>query len=185
MDLNFKKSLYYWNNNHANNNCLYRIALSIQAQLFVPPQGECPKQGTQDSCVCLRASWIRVVLCVHDSAQTASHICTYVVPINCIIIVDVQDTFHFDLDLISDPGQGHKNLSFYLHVLFTTEYSRGGAIGWRVWPVIERSLVQIPTEATISGWTHTLRFVSRYHLLSFIKTNVVGTNMSHVRPVCC
>ena len=37
---------------------------------------------------------------------------TYLVSINGMIIVDVQDTFHFDLDLISDPGQGHKNLSF-------------------------------------------------------------------------
>ena len=49
-----------------------------------------------------------VVYCVHDSAQTSSHICTYVMPINCIIIVDVQHTCHFDLDLISDRGQGHK-----------------------------------------------------------------------------
>ena len=33
------------------------------------------------------------------------------VPINCKIIVhvDVQDTFYFDHDLISDPGQSHKN----------------------------------------------------------------------------
>ena len=37
---------------------------------------------------------------------------TYLVPINCTIIVDVQHTFHFYLDLISDPGQGHKKLSF-------------------------------------------------------------------------
>ena len=58
----------------------------------------------------------RVVLCVCDSAQTASHICTHLVPINCTIIVDVQHTFHFDLDLILDPGQGHKNL-FFLHAL--------------------------------------------------------------------
>ena len=54
---------------------------------------------------------------MRDSAQTASHICTYLVPIDCTIIVDVQDTFHFDLDLISDPGQGHKNLDFFLHAL--------------------------------------------------------------------
>ena len=47
-----------------------------------------------------------------DSAQTTSHICTYLVPINCIIIVDVQHAFHFDLDLISDPGQGYINLVF-------------------------------------------------------------------------
>ena len=53
-----------------------------------------------------------VVLCVRDSAQTASHISTYLVPINCTIIVDVQHTFQFDLDFISDPGQGHKKLSF-------------------------------------------------------------------------
>ena len=55
-----------------------------------------------------------VVLCVCDSAQTASHICIYLGPINCTlsIIVDVQHTFHFDIDLISDPGQGHKNLVF-------------------------------------------------------------------------
>ena len=31
------------------------------------------------------------------------------VSINCTIIVDVQHTFYFDLDLFSDPGQGHKN----------------------------------------------------------------------------
>ena len=54
-----------------------------------------------------------VVFCVRDSAQTASHICTYLVPFNCTIIVDVQHTFHFDLDLISDPGQGHKNMGFF------------------------------------------------------------------------
>ena len=53
-----------------------------------------------------------------------------------------------------------------------------------VWPVIEMSLVRIPTEATIYGWTHTLRFVARYHLMSFIETNVVGTDMSQVRPAC-
>ena len=47
-----------------------------------------------------------------DSAQTASHICTHLVPINCTIIVDVQHAFHFDLDLILDTGQGHKNLVF-------------------------------------------------------------------------
>ena len=55
-------------------------------------------------------SRIRVVLCARDSAQTASQICTYVVLINFTIIVDVQHTFHFDL--ISDPGQGHKNFVF-------------------------------------------------------------------------
>ena len=49
---------------------------------------------------------------MRDSAQTASHIFTYLVPINCTIIVDVQHTFHFDLDFISDPGQGHEKLSF-------------------------------------------------------------------------
>ena len=56
-------------------------------------------------CRCARClsfwPWIRVVICVCD-----------LVPINCTIIVDVQDTFHFDLYLISDPGQGHKNLVF-------------------------------------------------------------------------
>ena len=31
--------------------------------------------------------------------------------------------------------------------------SRDGTIGGRVWPVIKRSLVWIPDEATISGWT--------------------------------
>ena len=57
----------------------------------------------------------RVVLCVRDSAQTASHICTYMylVPINCTIITDVQHTFNFDLDLTTDPGQGHKNLVIF------------------------------------------------------------------------
>ena len=56
---------------------------------------------------------------MRDSAQTASHICTYLVPINCTIIVDVQHTFHCDLDLISDSGQGHKYLVF-LHTLYKT-----------------------------------------------------------------
>ena len=51
-------------------------------------------------------------LCVPHTAQTASHICTYLVPINCTIIVDAQHTFYFDLDLISEPG-GHKNLVFF------------------------------------------------------------------------
>ena len=58
-----------------------------------------------------------VALCVHDSAQTASHICTHLMLINCTIIVDVQHTFHFDF--ISDPGQGHKNFVF-LHTLYKT-----------------------------------------------------------------
>ena len=49
---------------------------------------------------------------MRDSAQTASHICTYLVPINCTIIVDVQHTFNFDRDFISDPGQGHKKFCF-------------------------------------------------------------------------
>ena len=62
----------------------------------------------------------QVVLCVSDSAQTASHICTYLVPINCKTIVDVQHTFHFDLDLISDPGQGHTKKQVFLHTLFKT-----------------------------------------------------------------
>ena len=61
----------------------------------------------------VRPSRIWVVLCVRDSGQTALHICTYWVPINCIIIVDVQHAFHFDRDLISDPGKGHKKLSFF------------------------------------------------------------------------
>ena len=59
------------------------------------------------------------MLCVRDSAETASHICTYLVPINCTIIVDVQDIFHFDLELISDSGRGHKKLSC-MHTLYKT-----------------------------------------------------------------
>ena len=58
-----------------------------------------------------------VVLCVRDSAQTASHICTYLVPISCAIIVDVQYAFHFDLGFITDPGQGHQKFVF-LHTLY-------------------------------------------------------------------
>ena len=49
-------------------------------------------------------------LCVRDSAQIASHIFTYLVPINCTIIINIQHTFHFDLDFILDPGQGHEKL---------------------------------------------------------------------------
>ena len=41
------------------------------------------------------------------------HICTFLVPMNCTIIVDMRHTFHFDLDFISDQGQGHKNLVFF------------------------------------------------------------------------
>ena len=93
---------------------------------FGPPRG--PERGTYGSSACVRAcvrayvracvhaSRIRVVLCVRDSAQTTSHICTYLVPINYTLIVDVQHTFNFDLDLISDPGQCHKNFCF-LHAL--------------------------------------------------------------------
>ena len=66
-------------------------------------------------------SQIGVVLCVCDSAQAASHISTHLVPINCTVIVDVQHTFHFDLDLISDSGipRSQKNLVF-LHTLYKT-----------------------------------------------------------------
>ena len=67
---------------------------------------------------CVHPYRIRVVLCVRDSAQTVSHIFTYLVPINCKIIVDVQD-FHFDLDFISDPGQVYYNkLSFSAYFIF-------------------------------------------------------------------
>ena len=68
--------------------------------------------GFMSVCACVRPSRIRIILYIRDSAQTASHIFTYLVPINCTIIVDVQHTFHFDLDLISDPGQGHEKFSF-------------------------------------------------------------------------
>ena len=67
--------------------------------------------------------------CVLDSALTVSHICTYFVPINCTIIAYVQQTFHFDIDLIADTGQGHKPL-FYAYLLyellhqFPHEYNR-------------------------------------------------------------
>ena len=66
---------------------------------------------------------------MRDSAQTASHIFTYLVPINCTIIVDVQHTFHFDLDFISDPGQGHEKLVFR-HTLYTM----GGTLCARLSP---------------------------------------------------
>ena len=36
----------------------------------------------------------------------------HLLQINCAIIVDVQHTFRFDLDLIADPGQCHKDTSF-------------------------------------------------------------------------
>ena len=78
---------------------------------------------------CVHPSRIGVVLCVRDSAQTASHIYTHLMPINCTIIVDVQHTFHFDLDLISDSGKGHKNLVF-LHTL----YKMGGTLCARLSP---------------------------------------------------
>ena len=60
-----------------------------------------------------------MALCVRDSAQTASYNCTYLVPINCTIIVDVQHTFHFDLDFISDPEQCHEKVVF-MHTLYKT-----------------------------------------------------------------
>ena len=53
----------------------------------------------------------------------------------------------------------HPNCPPLVHVC-----SRDGATSC-VWPVIARSLVRFPGEATISGWTHTLlRFVSRYYI---------------------
>ena len=58
---------------------------------------------------------MQAVLCVRDSAQTATHICTYLMPINGTIIVDVQHTFHLDVNLISDPGQGHTKNIFSAH----------------------------------------------------------------------
>ena len=39
---------------------------------------------------------------------------TKLVPINCTIIVDVQHTFHFDLDVISDPAQIASHIFTYL-----------------------------------------------------------------------
>ena len=38
--------------------------------------------------------------------------------INWTIIVDVQHIFHFDLDLIADPGQGRKHTYFYAWLLY-------------------------------------------------------------------
>ena len=90
-----------------------------------------PEQGhnkTLSSCI-LYKKIRRVVLCVRDSAQTTSHICTHFVPINCTIIVDVQHIFHCDIDFISDPGQGHRNFVF-LHTLYKT----GGTLCARLSP---------------------------------------------------
>ena len=85
--------------------------------IFVPRGLNAPNGGHRihvraSVCLSVRQSRIGMVLCVRDSAQTASHICAHLMPINCTIIVDVQHTFHFDLDLISDSGKGHKKLSF-------------------------------------------------------------------------
>ena len=78
------------------------------------PQAECP--------VCMSLRLCRkpvVLLCAQlRSAQTISHICTYLVPINYTIIVDVQHTFHFDLDFTSDPGE---NTSFSARHLSMTD----------------------------------------------------------------
>ena len=80
---------------------------------LISDSGKCHKKLSFFCIIYIR--W--VVLCVRDSAQTASHIYTYLVPINCTIIVDVQHTFHFDLDFISDPGQGHKKLCFHAYFI--------------------------------------------------------------------
>ena len=93
--------------NQLYNHCRCATYLSFWPWLYF--RSRTRSQKTLFSCI-LYLRW--VVLCVRDSAQTASHICTYLVPINCTIIVDVQHTFHFDLDFISDPGRGHKNLVF-------------------------------------------------------------------------
>ena len=54
----------------------------------------------------------------------------YVMPINYIIIVDVQHTFHFDLDLISDPGQGHTKFFFCMLYLNRNEWQFNCAISY-------------------------------------------------------
>ena len=92
---------------------------------FLYPAGRMSQMGDigfMSVRLCVRACISNtLVLCVRDSDQTAYHICTNLVPINCTIMVDVQHTFHFDL--ISDPGQGHKNLVFQL-----TLYKTGGIL---------------------------------------------------------
>ena len=93
--------------NRLYNHCRCETYLSFWPWLYF--RSRTRSQKTLFSCI-LYLRW--VVLCVRDSAQTASHICTHLMPINCTIIVDVQHTFHFDHDLISDSGKGHKKLSF-------------------------------------------------------------------------
>ena len=88
--------------NQLYNNCRCATYLSVWHWLYF--RSSTRSQKTLLSCML----YIRRVVLVSDSAQTSSHICTYLVPINCTIIIEVQDTFHCDLDLISDPAQGHK-----------------------------------------------------------------------------
>ena len=89
--------------NQLYNHCRCATYLSFWPWLYF--RSRTRSQKTLFSCILYLR---RVVLCVCDSAQIASHICTYLVPINCTIIVDVQHTFHFHRDFISDPGQRHE-----------------------------------------------------------------------------
>ena len=62
-----------------------------------------------------------------------------------------------------------------IHIyLLTTDKCSRGAIGGRVWPVIERSLVRIPVEATISGWTHMFLVIISCH----------SSKQTLVAPIC-
>ena len=109
---------------------MYILLLYIYIYIIVPRGANAPNGGHRIHVrPCVHPSRIGVVLCVRDSAQTASHICTHLMPINCTIIVDVQHTFHFDLDLISDSGKGHKKPSFSAYL-----YKMGGTLCARLSP---------------------------------------------------
>ena len=99
---------------HARGTALRLWATDASSLLFMllSPVGHCPEWGHRIHVRAYVHPSVPASVCLRDSAQTASHICTYLVPINWTIIVDVSHTFYFDLDLISDPGQGHKKLKF-------------------------------------------------------------------------
>ena len=70
--------------------------------------------------LCIRHEYGWYFVCVTQSKPL--HVFAHTLSINCTIIVDVPHIFHFDVDLISDPGQGHKKV--FLHTL----YKMGGTL---------------------------------------------------------
>ena len=116
--------------------------------------------------------WMADIIVINTTSQKGS-----TVTISWLKFLTNTDTLHVNnpLNLMVAPLASHE--------VILVQFSN-----WRravmVAQSVRGSLVRISTEATFSGWTHMLRYVSRYHLMSFIEINVVGTDMSQVRPLC-